>query len=60
MIAIIVKKERPAVIFPDTQQGSRSEAFNSIYDWCKILRDVAVLVVAAKVFPVFYFYICYL
>ena len=25
-------KERPAVIFPGTQQGSRSEAFNSIYD----------------------------
>ena len=47
-------KERPAVIFPGTQQGSRSEAFNSIYDWCKILRDVAVLVIAAKVFPVFF------
>lgn len=47
-------KERPAVIFPGNQQGSRSEAFNSIYDWCKILRDVAVLVIAAKVFPVFF------
>ena len=44
------------MIFPGTQQGSRSEAFNSIYDWCKILRDVAVLVIAAKVFPVFFYF----